>query len=65
MVGRRQRYIRHVLTRVDLVSMNETLNFALAGLFNLSFAGVPFLLLGLSVASLADCLDFACAMPRR
>ena len=50
MVGRRQRYIRHVLTRVDLVSMNETLNFALAGLFNLSFAGVPFLLLGLSVA---------------
>src|SRR5829696_3587288 len=35
---------------LSLVSMNETLNFALAGLFNLSFAGVPFLLLGLSVA---------------
>jgi hypothetical protein len=30
--------------------MNETLNFALAGLFNLSFAGVPFILLGLAVA---------------
>ena len=35
---------------LSLVSMNETLNFALAGLFNLSFAGVPFILLGLSVA---------------
>ena len=34
----------------SLVSMNETLNFALAGLFNLSFAGVPFILLGLAVA---------------
>lgn len=33
-----------------LVNMNETLNFALAGLFNLSFAGVPFILLGLAVA---------------
>jgi hypothetical protein len=30
--------------------MNETLNFALAGLFNLSFAGVPFILLGIAVA---------------
>jgi hypothetical protein len=35
---------------LSLVSMNETLNFALAGLFNLSFAGVPFMLLGLAVA---------------
>jgi Domain of unknown function (DUF4386) len=32
------------------VSTNETLNFALAGLFNLAFAGVPFLLFGLAVA---------------
>jgi ABC-type multidrug transport system fused ATPase/permease subunit len=37
-------------TALSLVSMNETLNFALAGLFNLSFAGVPFILLGLAVA---------------
>jgi hypothetical protein len=35
---------------LSLVSMNETLNFALAGLFNLSFAGVPFILFGLAVA---------------
>lgn len=35
---------------LSLVSMNETLNFALAGLFNLSFAGVPFILLGFAVA---------------
>jgi hypothetical protein len=35
---------------LSLVTMNETLNFALAGLFNLSFAGVPFILLGLAVA---------------
>jgi hypothetical protein len=35
---------------LSLVSMNETLNFALAGLFNLSFAGVPFILLALAVA---------------
>jgi hypothetical protein len=34
---------------LSLVSTNETLNFALAGLFNLSFAGVPFILLGLAV----------------
>jgi hypothetical protein len=34
---------------LSLVSMNETLNFALAGLFNMSFAGVPFILLGLAV----------------
>jgi hypothetical protein len=33
-----------------LVSANETTNFALAGLFNMSFAGVPFILLGLAVA---------------
>jgi hypothetical protein len=35
---------------LSLVSTNETLNFALAGLFNLSFAGVPFILLGAAVA---------------
>jgi hypothetical protein len=33
-----------------VVSANETINFALAGLFNLSFAGVPFVLFGLAVA---------------
>jgi hypothetical protein len=33
-----------------LVTLNETINFALAGLFNLSFAGVPFVLFGLAVA---------------
>jgi Domain of unknown function (DUF4386) len=33
-----------------VVSANETTNFALAGLFNMSFAGVPFILLGLAVA---------------
>jgi ABC-type multidrug transport system fused ATPase/permease subunit len=35
---------------LSLVSANETTNFALAGMFNLSFAGVPFILLGLAVA---------------
>jgi hypothetical protein len=35
---------------LSLVSMNETLNFALAGLFNMSFAGVTFILLGFAVA---------------
>jgi hypothetical protein len=35
---------------LHLVSTNETINFALAGLFNISFAGVPFILLGLAVA---------------
>ena len=35
---------------LSAVSANETINFALAGLFNLTFAGVPFLLLGLAVA---------------
>lgn len=35
---------------LGLVTLNETINFALAGLFNLSFAGVPFTLLGLAVA---------------
>lgn len=35
---------------LQLVSANETQDFALAGLFNLSFAGLPFLLLGLAVA---------------
>lgn len=34
-----------------LVSSNETINFALAGLFNITFAGVPSILIGLSVAS--------------
>ncbi len=31
------------------VSANETMNFALAGMFNACFAGVPFLLFGLAV----------------
>jgi hypothetical protein len=35
---------------LSLVSTNETLNFAIAGMFNLSFAGVPFILLGLATA---------------
>lgn len=35
---------------LGLVSTNETINFALGGLFNLSFAGVPFVLFGLAVA---------------
>ena len=35
---------------LSVVSANESINFALAGLFNLSFAGVPFLLLGIAVA---------------
>jgi hypothetical protein len=35
---------------LSLVSTNATLNFAIAGMFNLSFAGVPFILLGLAVA---------------
>jgi hypothetical protein len=35
---------------LSLLSTSETLNFALAGMFNLSFAGVPFILLGLAVA---------------
>ncbi len=33
-----------------VVSANETINFAIAGLFNMSFAGVPFILFGLAVA---------------
>jgi predicted transporter len=37
------------MVALSAVSTNETLNFALAGLFNLSFAGVPFLLFGLAV----------------
>jgi hypothetical protein len=32
-----------------MVSTNETINFALAGLFNAAFAGVPFLLFGLAI----------------
>ena len=35
---------------LSLVTQNETLNFAIAGMFNLSFAGVPFILLGLAAA---------------
>lgn len=35
---------------LGLVSINETINFALAGLFNMLFAGVPFVLFGLAVA---------------
>jgi hypothetical protein len=35
---------------LGMVSANETINFALAGLFNMSFAGVPFILFGLAVA---------------
>ena len=35
---------------LGLVSANETVNFALGGLFNLSFAGFPFVLFGLAVA---------------
>jgi hypothetical protein len=35
---------------LGLVSANETINFALAGLFNMSFAGVPFVLFGLAMA---------------
>jgi len=37
-------------TALALVSANETINFALAGLFNLSFAGIPFVFFGLAVA---------------
>lgn len=35
---------------LGLVSANETINFALAGIFNLSFAGIPFVLFGLAMA---------------
>ncbi len=35
---------------LGLVSVNETINFALAGLLNLSFAGITFVLFGLAVA---------------
>lgn len=35
---------------LHLVSTNETIDFAIAGLFNMSFAGMPFILIGLSVA---------------
>jgi peptidoglycan/LPS O-acetylase OafA/YrhL len=33
-----------------MVSTNETINFGLAGLFNMTFAGVPYVLFGLAVA---------------
>jgi low temperature requirement protein LtrA len=36
-------------TALAVVSANETVNFALASLFNLSFAGIPFILFGLAV----------------
>ena len=42
---------------LSVVSANETINFALASLFNMSFAGLPFLLLGLAVT-------FGSAFPR-
>ncbi len=35
---------------LGLVSANETINFALAGLFNLAFAGITFVFFGLAVA---------------
>lgn len=35
---------------LSVVSANETINFALAALFNISFAGVPFILFGIAVA---------------
>lgn len=35
---------------LGMVTTNETMNFALAGLFNMAFAGVPFTFLGLGVA---------------
>jgi hypothetical protein len=35
---------------LGLVSANETVNFALAGLFNMTFAGFPFVVFGLAVA---------------
>lgn len=35
---------------LHLVSTNETIDFALAGLFNMSFAGLPFILFGLAIA---------------
>lgn len=38
------------LIALSVVSANETINFALAGLFNMTFAGVPFILFGLAVA---------------
>ena len=37
--------------RARLVATNETLNFAIAGMFNLTFAGLPFLAFGLAVAA--------------
>lgn len=36
--------------RLGLVTTNETMNFALAGLFNMAFAGIPYTFLGLAVA---------------
>ena len=38
------------MVALSAVGINETINFALAGLFNFSFAGAPFLLFGLAVA---------------
>lgn len=35
---------------LSVVGANETINFALVGLLNVTFAGVPFILLGLAVA---------------
>jgi hypothetical protein len=36
---------------LSVVSANERINFTLVGLFNMSFAGVPFILFGLAVRS--------------
>ena len=41
-------------TALSVANANETINFALAGLFNFTFAGVPFILLGLAVALSGD-----------
>jgi hypothetical protein len=35
---------------LGIVSANETTNFALAGMFNATFAGIPFVLFGLAIA---------------
>ena len=36
------------------VSTNETINFAIAGLFNMTFAGFPFILMGLAMTKSAN-----------
>lgn len=39
---------------LQAVTTNETINFALAGLFNATFAGIPFVLLGVAMLRSAD-----------